>query len=76
MMNQLTDVKNVRILNEVNFGQVYLIKYLKKVKMKKKYPTSDKAKEWKKHLKPYGKRLANKSTRKINKKSGKNIPDL
>lgn len=44
--------------------------------MKKKYPTSDKAKEWKKHLKPYGKRMANKSTRKINKKSGKNISDL
>jgi len=35
--------------------------------MKKKYPVSEKAKEWKKHLKPYGKRVANKSTRKINK---------
>jgi len=44
--------------------------------MKKKYPTSDKAKEWKKHLKPYGKRLANKSTRKINKKSNKDTLEL
>jgi len=35
--------------------------------MKKKYPVSEKAKEWAKHLRPFGKRLANKSTRKINK---------
>lgn len=40
--------------------------------MKKKYPTSKKAREWKKHLKPYGKKLANKSTRKINKSKCKN----
>jgi hypothetical protein len=39
--------------------------------MKKTYPTSDKVKEWAKwakHLKPYGKRKANKSTRRIFKK--------
>jgi len=35
--------------------------------MKKTYPVSTKAKEWAKHLKPYGKRLANKSTRRIAK---------
>ncbi len=38
--------------------------------MKKKYPTSNKARAVKgycKHLKPWGKRLANKATRKINK---------
>ena len=34
--------------------------------MKKKYPTSKKAREWAKHLRPDGKRIANKSTRKIN----------
>lgn len=39
--------------------------------MKKKYPTSDKAKEWAKHLRPSGKRAANKSTRKINKEVSK-----
>lgn len=36
--------------------------------MKKTYPTSTKSQQWAKHLKPFGKRLANKSTRKINKK--------
>lgn len=35
--------------------------------MKKTYPTSTKAQQWAKHLKPFGKRTANKSTRKINK---------
>lgn len=35
--------------------------------MKKTYPTSTKAKQWAKHLRPFGKRMANKSTRKINK---------
>lgn len=35
--------------------------------MKKTYPTSTKAQQWAKHLKPDGKRAANKSTRKINK---------
>ena len=35
--------------------------------MKKTYPTSTKSQQWAKHLKPFGKRLANKSTRKINK---------
>lgn len=35
---------------------------------KKTLPTSDKAKEWAKHLRPFGKRLANKSTRRIGKK--------
>jgi hypothetical protein len=33
--------------------------------MKKTYPVSDKAKEWKKHLTKEEKMLANKSTRKI-----------
>jgi hypothetical protein len=33
--------------------------------MKKTYPTSDKSKEWAKHLKPFGKRKANKSTRRV-----------
>jgi len=37
--------------------------------MKKTYPTSDKVKEWAKHLRPKGKRRANKSTRKILKKN-------
>ena len=41
--------------------------------MKKKYPVSEKAKEWAKHLRPFGKKLANKSTRKIHKKSAKNL---
>jgi hypothetical protein len=36
--------------------------------MKKTYAVSKKAQEWAKHLKPYGKRLANKSTRKLAKK--------
>ena len=35
--------------------------------MKKTYPTSTKSQQWAQHLKPFGKRLANKSTRKINK---------
>ena len=35
--------------------------------MKKTYPTSTKSQQWAKHLRPYGKRAANKSTRKINK---------
>lgn len=35
--------------------------------MKKTYPTSTKAQQWAKHLKPFGKRTANKSTRRINK---------
>ena len=35
--------------------------------MKKTYPTSTKSQQWAKHLRPYGKTLANKSTRKINK---------
>ena len=55
--------------------------------MKKQYAVSSKAREWKKHLKPFGKRLANKSTRKLGKypktdkvaaktKSGKKKPYL
>ena len=36
--------------------------------MKKTYPTSKKCREWWKHLRPYLKRMANKSTRKIFKK--------
>lgn len=43
--------------------------------MKNKYPTSQKAKEWKKHLRPEGKRVANKSTRKINKQIIKDLKD-
>jgi hypothetical protein len=43
--------------------------------MKKTYPVSEKAKSWAKHLKPEGKRLANKSTRKINKKDIKKTID-
>jgi hypothetical protein len=43
--------------------------------MKKSYPTSPKAREWKKHLKPYGKRTANKSTRKINKQEIQKLLD-
>ena len=35
--------------------------------MKKTYPTSTKSQQWAKHLRPFGKRQANKSTRKINK---------
>jgi hypothetical protein len=35
--------------------------------MKKTYPTSTKAQQWARHLKPEGKRAANKSTRRINK---------
>jgi len=35
--------------------------------MKKTYPTSTKSQQWAKHLRPFGKRMANKSTRKINK---------
>jgi hypothetical protein len=35
--------------------------------MKKTYPTSTKSKQWAEHLRPIGKRAANKSTRKINK---------
>ena len=35
--------------------------------MKKTYETSRKSKEWAKHLRKFGKRLANKSTRKIAK---------
>lgn len=35
--------------------------------MKKTYPTSTKSQQWAQHLRPFGKRLANKSTRKINK---------
>jgi len=34
-----------------------------------RYETSAKAKEWAKHLKPYGKRLANKSTRSLGRKA-------
>ena len=33
--------------------------------MKKTYEVSTGAREWAKHLRPFGKRLANKSTRKI-----------
>jgi len=36
--------------------------------MKKTYPISTKARDWAKHLKPWGKRLANKSTRRLFKK--------
>lgn len=43
--------------------------------MKKTYPTSDKAKEWASHLKPDGKRRANKSTRRIMKDELKNVDD-
>ncbi len=41
--------------------------------MKKTYPTSQHAKEWRKHLKPEGKRTANKSTRRILKVDVKEI---
>ncbi len=43
--------------------------------MKRTYPTSDKAKEWAKHLKPEGKRRANKSTRRILEKEVESIVD-
>lgn len=35
--------------------------------MKKQYPVTQKARSWAKHLKPEGKRRANKATRKITK---------
>jgi len=41
--------------------------------MKKSVPVSTKAKQWAKHLKPYGKRLANKSTRRILKKETEDV---
>ena len=44
-------------------------------KMKKKYPVSTKSRDetgWHKHLRKRGKRLANKSTRKIYKNENKN----
>lgn len=50
------------IFGEISYGA---INYWYIFIMKKTYPTSDKAKEWAKHLKPYGKRLANKSTRRL-----------
>ena len=37
--------------------------------MKKTYPTTKKAREWAKHLRPWGKRRANKSTRRILKRT-------
>jgi hypothetical protein len=46
------------------------------MEMKKTYPTSGKAQtanKWGKHLRPYGKKLANTSTRKINKDLSKDI---
>lgn len=43
--------------------------------MKKTYPTSTKAQQWAQHLKPFGKRQANKSTRKINKEIAKQDDD-
>lgn len=36
--------------------------------MKKTYPVSEKSREWAKHLRPFRKRMANKSTRKAGKK--------
>jgi hypothetical protein len=39
--------------------------------MKKTYPTSEKVIEWAVHLRPYGKRKANKSTRREFKKIDK-----
>ena len=44
--------------------------------MKKTYPVSTKAKEWAQHLRNWGKRLANKSTRKIFKKEIKKITEI
>ena len=41
--------------------------------MKKTYPVSEKAKEWARHLKGWGKRLANKSTRRVFKKEIKKV---
>jgi hypothetical protein len=43
--------------------------------MKKTYPTSTKSQQWAKHLRPYGKRLANKSTRKIIKETVEKTDD-
>lgn len=37
--------------------------------MKKTYETSRKCREWAKHLRPYLKRLVNKSTRRIGKEN-------
>jgi len=44
--------------------------------MKKTYPVSEKAKEWARHLRSWGKRFANKSTRKIFKKEIKEITEI
>jgi hypothetical protein len=35
--------------------------------MKKTYPVSKKAREWAKHLRPFGKKKANRSTRRLTK---------
>lgn len=46
--------------------------------MKKTLPTTEKARKmngWHKHLKPQGKRLANKGTRKIFRKDAKSLLD-
>lgn len=43
--------------------------------MKKIYPVSNKAKEWARHLRSWGKRLANKSTRRIFKKEIKKVEE-
>lgn len=45
--------------------------------MKKTYPVAKKAREWAKHLKPDGKRQANKSTRReLKTKARKELQDM